>query len=59
MLCEECCRKELESYVSGENNFNIAFKNCESILCKRKSVQSVLGVVLLIILLINIIDLLL
>lgn len=56
IMCEECCRKELENYIDGENRFNIAFKNCETILCKRKSVQSVLGTVLLIVLLINIID---
>ncbi|AAK70763.1 ORF103 similar to AcMNPV ORF81 [Cydia pomonella granulovirus] len=56
VLCEECCREELQQYVDGENNFNIAFQNCETILCKRKSVQSVIGVVLFIVLLINIIN---
>ncbi|AKN80779.1 hypothetical protein [Diatraea saccharalis granulovirus] len=54
ILCEECCRKELEEYLLGENEFNIAFQNCESILCKRKSVQSVVGATLFIVLLINI-----
>ncbi|ABC61216.1 unknown [Choristoneura occidentalis granulovirus] len=56
LLCEKCCRKEIEAYVEGENGFNIAFQNCETILCKRKSVQTVIGTVLLIVLLINIIN---
>ena len=56
ILCEECCRRKLEEYVEGENNFNIAFRNCETILCKRESVQSVVGGVLLLVLLINIIQ---
>ncbi|AER41524.1 hypothetical protein [Epinotia aporema granulovirus] len=56
ILCEECCRKELDGYVEGENRFNIAFRNCESILCNRSSVQSVIGGVLLIVLLINIVE---
>lgn len=56
IMCESCCKKEIEKYVIGENNFNIAFQNCETILCKRKSVQSVIGTVLLLILLINIIS---
>nr|UYX49723.1 unknown [Darna trima granulovirus] len=56
IMCEECCKKEIEKYVDGENGFNIAFQNCETILCKRKSVQSVIGTVLLIVLLLNIIN---
>ncbi|AAQ21689.1 unknown [Cryptophlebia leucotreta granulovirus] len=56
VMCENCCRKELQQYVEGENNFNIAFKNCETILCKRKSLQSVIGVVLFIVLIINILN---
>ncbi|QOD40056.1 Maph93 [Matsumuraeses phaseoli granulovirus] len=56
IMCEKCCRDTMEEYVNGENNFNIAFQNCETILCKRKSVQSVLGAVLLMVLLINIIQ---
>lgn len=56
VLCEPCCRRELESYIDGENGFNIAFQNCESILCKRKSVQTVLGSALLAVLLINILE---
>ncbi|AAG27384.1 PxORF86 peptide [Plutella xylostella granulovirus] len=55
ILCDECCKKELTEYVEGENNFNIAFQNCETILCKRKSVQTVIGCVLLTVLIINII----
>ncbi|AAP85724.1 ORF_87 [Adoxophyes orana granulovirus] len=55
LLCEKCCRKELTNFIDGENNFNIAFQNCETILCKRKSVQTVLGSTLLAILIINII----
>ncbi|AIS92094.1 hypothetical protein [Erinnyis ello granulovirus] len=54
VLCEKCCRKKIESYVRGENNFNIAFQNCETILCDRKSVQTVVSSVLLVVLLINI-----
>ncbi|AUV65358.1 hypothetical protein [Alphabaculovirus myunipunctae] len=42
ILCDECCKEELRAFVRGENSFNVAFKNCESILCKRKSVQTVL-----------------
>nr|WPN08718.1 Ac81 [Cnaphalocrocis medinalis granulovirus] len=56
VLCEECCRQKLEEYIDGENNFNIALQNCETILCKRKSVQSVLGLVLFVVLLINIVE---
>ncbi|AJD80767.1 hypothetical protein [Pseudoplusia includens SNPV IE] len=41
VLCDECCKNELRSFIDGENNFNVAFKNCESILCKRKSMQTV------------------
>ncbi|AAM70294.1 hypothetical protein [Phthorimaea operculella granulovirus] len=55
ILCEKCCRRELESYIKGENSFNIAYQNCETILCKRNSVQSVIGTVLLAVLVINII----
>ncbi|QHB21735.1 ac81 [Artaxa digramma nucleopolyhedrovirus] len=41
VCCDECCKSELRSYVEGENDFNVAFHNCESILCKRKSMQTV------------------
>ncbi|QEI03675.1 hypothetical protein [Rachiplusia nu nucleopolyhedrovirus] len=41
ILCDECCKNELRSFVDGENGFNVAFQNCESILCKRKSMQTV------------------
>ncbi|AKC91691.1 ac81 [Lambdina fiscellaria nucleopolyhedrovirus] len=41
VLCDECCKRELCAFVEGENNFNVAFRNCESILCKRKSMQTV------------------
>lgn len=54
VLCERCCRKELERFVEGENSFNIALRNCETILCKRNSVQTVIGAALLVVLLINI-----
>jgi Baculoviridae AC81 len=56
ILCDECCKQELTLYVEGENSFNIAFNNCEEILCKRKSVQTVLGAVLLAVLVINIVN---
>ncbi|AEB00376.1 hypothetical protein [Clostera anachoreta granulovirus] len=56
VLCEACCRRELEEYVEGENNFNIVFQNCETILCKRNSVQAVLGAVLLLVLIINVVN---
>ncbi|UYE99023.1 MAG: Clas87 [Betabaculovirus sp.] len=55
VLCEECCRKKIEGYIRGENNFNIAFQNCETILCDRKSVQTVISTVLLVVLLVNIV----
>ncbi|ADD73794.1 ORF85 [Lymantria xylina nucleopolyhedrovirus] len=41
IACDECCKNELRSFVEGENKFNVAFQNCESILCKRKSMQTV------------------
>lgn len=47
LLCDECCKQELTRYVLGENNFNIAFNNCESILCKRLSMQTVFIVLIL------------
>nr|AYU75261.1 hypothetical protein [Spodoptera littoralis nucleopolyhedrovirus] len=53
VMCSDCCKKELIEYVKGENKFNIAFQNCESILCKRKSVQTVLITIALLIVLIN------
>ncbi|AQQ80377.1 ORF110 [Betabaculovirus altermyunipunctae] len=56
VLCDACCKRELTDYVDGENGFNIAFRNCESILCKRKSVQTVIGVALVVLLLSNIIN---
>ncbi len=41
ILCDDCCKTELRSFVAGENGFNVAFQNCESILCKRKSMQTI------------------
>ncbi|AHH82653.1 ORF-64 [Buzura suppressaria nucleopolyhedrovirus] len=41
VYCDGCCKNELRSFVEGENNFNVAFRNCESILCKRKSMQTI------------------
>ncbi|AGR56825.1 ac81 [Hemileuca sp. nucleopolyhedrovirus] len=41
VYCDECCKNELRSFVEGENGFNVAFHNCESILCKRQSMQTV------------------
>ncbi|QNV47816.1 ac81-like protein [Alphabaculovirus altersperidaniae] len=54
-LCDECCKKELRLFIDGENDFNVAFKNCESILCKRKSVQTVYITMAILILFANII----
>ncbi|ANF29709.1 ORF_61 [Catopsilia pomona nucleopolyhedrovirus] len=42
ILCDDCCKKELRDYIKGENGFNVAFKNCESILCRRISFQTAL-----------------
>ncbi|AAF05234.1 ORF120 [Xestia c-nigrum granulovirus] len=56
LLCDSCCKRELTDFVEGENSFNIAFQNCESILCKRKSVQTVIGVALVVLLISNIIE---
>lgn len=55
ILCDECCKRELTDYVNGENRFNIAFQNCESILCRRYSVQTVISVALIVLLLSNMI----
>lgn len=52
--CDECCKEELRSFVLGENEFNVAFKNCESILCKRKSIQTVLITMAVLVLFANI-----
>lgn len=41
ILCDECCKNELRLYTMKENDFNVIFQNCESILCKRKSMQTV------------------
>nr|WUR10766.1 ac81-like protein [Calliteara abietis nucleopolyhedrovirus] len=41
IYCDACCKKELTVFVEGENDFNVAFRNCESILCKRKSMQTI------------------
>lgn len=54
ILCNECCKQELTDYVNGENKFNIAFQNCESILCKRKSIQTILITIALMLLLVNV-----
>ncbi|AIE47867.1 ac81-like protein [Peridroma alphabaculovirus] len=51
--CDECCKKELVQFVEGENSFNVAFKNCESILCKRNSMQTVLIVMALAVIVAN------
>lgn len=42
ILCDECCKNELRNYIKGENSFNVAFRNCESILCRRISFQTLL-----------------
>ncbi|AAK85637.1 hypothetical protein [Epiphyas postvittana nucleopolyhedrovirus] len=42
ILCDECCKSELRRYIKGENGFNVAFRNCESILCRRISFQTLL-----------------
>nr|UIX56198.1 HycuOrf-70 hypothetical protein [Hyphantria cunea nucleopolyhedrovirus]UIX56343.1 HycuOrf-70 hypothetical protein [Hyphantria cunea nucleopolyhedrovirus] len=42
IMCNECCKSELRRYVEGENGFNVAFRNCESILCRRVSFQTLL-----------------
>ncbi|AAS82644.1 ORF94 [Agrotis segetum granulovirus] len=55
-MCDECTKQELRDYIEGENQFNIAFKNCESILCKRKSVQTVIITILIVVLLINLVN---
>nr|AGS47919.1 putative 26.9 kDa protein [Ectropis obliqua nucleopolyhedrovirus] len=41
VLCNECCKNELKHFVEGENEFNVAFHNCETILCRRKSMQTI------------------
>lgn len=54
VLCDECCKNELRNYIQGENKFNVAFKNCESILCRRVSFQTLLLSAVIILLLFNI-----
>ncbi|AAC63753.1 AcMNPV orf81 [Bombyx mori nucleopolyhedrovirus] len=54
ILCDECCKKELRDYIKGENSFNVAFKNCESILCRRISFQTVLMTCAVLLLLFNV-----
>jgi hypothetical protein len=54
ILCDECCKNELRNYIQGENSFNVAFKNCESILCGRISFQTVLASCAIVLLLFNI-----
>jgi Baculoviridae AC81 len=54
ILCDECCKNELRNYIEGENSFNVAFKNCESILCRRISFQTTLLSCAIILLLFNI-----
>nr|ANW12244.1 ac81 [Malacosoma sp. alphabaculovirus] len=53
ILCDECCKQELRDYIHGENRFNVAFMNCESILCKRKSAQTVMITLALLIIFLN------
>ncbi|ACI47452.1 unknown [Spodoptera litura nucleopolyhedrovirus II] len=54
-LCDQCCKQELRLFIEGENDFNVAFRNCESILCKRKSVQTVYITMAVLVLFANII----
>nr|AFS51951.1 DekiORF73 [Dendrolimus kikuchii nucleopolyhedrovirus] len=54
ILCDECCKNELRDYIKGENSFNVAFKNCESILCRRVSFQTLLLSGAIILLLFNV-----
>ncbi|ABL76016.1 Mv-ORF64 peptide [Maruca vitrata nucleopolyhedrovirus] len=54
ILCDECCKKELRNYIKGENSFNVAFKNCESILCRRISFQTVLLTCAILLLIFNV-----
>lgn len=54
VLCNECCKNELRNYIKGENSFNVAFKNCESILCRRISFQTLLLSSVIILLLFNV-----
>lgn len=56
LCCDDCCKAEIKRFVDGENKFNIAFQNCETILCKRKSMQTVLATILLLVLIINIVE---
>lgn len=53
VLCDNCCKTELRSFLEGENGFNVAFQNCESILCKRKSMQTVFVSLALAVVLVN------
>ncbi|AXS67730.1 ac81-like protein [Cryptophlebia peltastica nucleopolyhedrovirus] len=53
VLCNECCKNELKNFIEGENDFNVAFKNCETILCKRKSMQTIIIALALFVIMIN------
>ncbi|QYC92732.1 AC81 [Trabala vishnou gigantina nucleopolyhedrovirus] len=53
ILCNNCCKQQLRSFIDGENQFNVAFHNCESILCNRQSMQTVLISLALLIIAVN------
>ncbi|ACF05353.1 hypothetical protein [Adoxophyes orana nucleopolyhedrovirus] len=55
ILCNTCCEEELRNFITGENSFNVAFKNCESILCKRKSFQTIIIATALLFIFVNMI----
>lgn len=54
IMCNQCCKAELRRYVEGENGFNVAFRNCESILCQRVSFQTLLLASAILLLLFNV-----
>lgn len=53
IVCDNCCKLELKTYIEGENSFNILINNCEKILCKRQSCQSIILILVLMFLVLN------
>lgn len=53
IVCDNCCKIELKNYIEGENSFNILLNNCEKILCRRQSCQSIILIFVFLFLILN------
>lgn len=56
LVCNECCKNYLRTFIEGENNFNVIFKNCETILCQRHSFQTIFVSLALLCVFVNMIE---